>query len=115
MHRRDIVPGIVVVDDHQRTGIVRQKEPRPPAEWLAQLAHAEQVAALPIDVQWWGILPLTGGYVLCPEPLLTPQRKATYEDFLTAVDHGNSAARRSLAKLFPEFTEKAVGELDALS
>jgi len=101
-----IRPGVVVRDDHQRIGIVRQREPRPAAKWLSELEHVEQVAALPVDVAWWGVLPLDGGYVLCPEPLLLPLREATYEDFLAAVDCGNESARRSLADLFPQYVER---------
>jgi hypothetical protein len=109
-----IVPGLVVVDDHKRTGIVRQKEGRPSAKWLAELDHADEVAALPADVPWWGILPLTGGYILCPQPLLTAVRQATYDDFLVAVDHANEAARRSLAELFPEFVARAAAAVRAV-
>jgi hypothetical protein len=98
---------MVVQDDHHRVGIVRQRETRPTAKWLSELEHADQVAALPAGVVWWGVLPLDGGYVLCPEPLLVPLRVATYEDFLAAVDCGNERARRSLAELFPEYVERA--------
>ncbi len=100
-------PGLVVRDDHDREGIVRQRERRPSGKWLADLVHAEEVARLPSDVPWWGVLPLEGGYVLCPEPLLVPLRAATYEDFMTAVEYGNESARRSLAELFPEYVERA--------
>ncbi len=102
-----IRPGVVVRDDHDRVGIVRQRENRPDAKWRAQLLHAEDVAALPEDVAWWGVLPLEGGYVRCPEPFLVPLRGATYEDFLAAVEYGNEAARLSLAELFPEYVARA--------
>ncbi len=50
---------------------------------------------------------MSGGYILCPEPLLVPLRLATYEDFLAAVDYASEPARRSLAELFPEYVERA--------
>jgi hypothetical protein len=102
-----IAPRLVVMDDYKRIGIVRRKEPRPTTKWIAEQQHAEQIAALPPDVDWWGVLPLTGGYILCPEPFLEPLRQATYEDFLTAVEYGNQDACRSLADLFPDFVNRA--------
>lgn len=106
-----IKPGLLLLDDHNRTGIVRQLEPRPSAKWLRELVHADEVAALPVDVRWWGVLPLDGGYVLSPEPMLRPIRETSYEDFFAAVEGGNEAARRSLAELFPDYVRRAAARI----
>jgi hypothetical protein len=57
-------------------------------------------------------MPLTGGLVIVPEEALEPLRPATYEDFLTAVDHANVPGRRSRADLFPEFVRRAAEEVE---
>jgi hypothetical protein len=107
-------PGLLVKDDHSRIGIVRQPEKVPSRRWLQELEHAEQVAALPADVRWWGVLPLDGGYVISPEPFLEVLREATYEDFLAAVDHANDVARRTLADLFPDYVRRIVSGGDGV-
>ena len=52
-----------------------------------------------------------GATFSAPEPLLRPLRDATYDDFLIAVDHGNEAARKSLAELFPAYVLRAAASV----
>ena len=55
-------------------------------------------------------MPLDGGLVLVPEPLLEVIRPASYEDFLVAADHANVAGRKYLATLFPEYVDRVLVE-----
>jgi hypothetical protein len=102
-----IKPGILVRDNYHREGIVVGEEPRPSREWIAEQVD-QQPASLPLETRWWAVLPLGGGMVLAPEPLLHPIRAATYDDFMTAIDHGNAKARLTLAKLFPDYVRRVV-------
>ena len=80
--------------------ILIAREPRPSAVWLAE--QHDQRCRDHADSQWWSAMPLTGGLLLVPEPLLRLSRVATREDILTAVDHANHATRRRIASLFPD-------------
>lgn len=103
-----VAPGTVVLDDHKRLGIVAEKRPQPSAAWLAEQRHP--VSEAHVGAQWWAVMPLTGGLILSPEPLLQPLRRASYEDFTEAVEGANEHGRRSLATLFPEYVQRALGK-----
>jgi hypothetical protein len=99
-----ISPGAVVKDQYGRIGIVVREDSKPSAAWIKEQVH------LPDGIEaeaarWWAVAPLTGGMSLTPGLCLSFVRAATYEDFLTAVDHSTQSGRRALAALFPEFTE----------
>ena len=87
-----------MIDDSERTK-------RPSQAWLrAQLHPITEGAAA---AAWWKVLPLEGGLILSPEPLLTPIRRTTYEDFIAAVEGANIEGRKRLAALFPEYVGRA--------
>ena len=103
--------GTVVRDSLRREGIVLSEDSGPPGNWLAEQAD-RRLADLPSGTRWWSVLVLHGGMVLVPEPLAQAVRMATYDDFLIAVDHGSPESRLALAKLFPEFVQRAMAKVD---
>jgi len=104
-----ISTGAVVRDPFGREGIVCDKEPAPPEDWINEQAKAEEIRNLG-PVNWWGVMPFGGGYLLFPEPMLEWLRPASYEDFLAAADGANVPARESLAKMFPEYLNRLLSE-----
>jgi hypothetical protein len=101
-----IRPGLLVRDRYDRLGIVRDRAKRPSESWLRD--QERPISDEHASGAWWTVLPLTGGAVLSPEPLLTPLRQATYEDFLQAVESANQAGVKSLAALFPDYAQTAL-------
>ncbi len=97
----------VVRDSLNREGIVCSREPRPTRSWLDAQDDSAEIKALAPDVEWWGMMPFDGGYLLCPGPHLKWLRDATYEDFLLAVDHAGTEGRLQLAQLFPHYLRRA--------
>ena len=93
-------------------GIVCQKDPPPPDDWIDEQANADSLRRLgnKNDIAWWGVMPFDGGFALCPEPLLSFLRPASYEDFLRAADMANPAGRATLLTLFPEFVDRLLAE-----
>jgi hypothetical protein len=105
-----IIPiGTVVRDPFGRVGIVCKREPVPPDDWIDERVKADEIKKLG-EVSWFGVMPFGGGYVLFPEPMLERLRKATYEDFLSAVDGAGVPGRASLAKIFPDFVDRLLRE-----
>jgi hypothetical protein len=96
----------VVVTARRLECIVIRKEEQPEATWLGEQADERLLAFK--DEQWWALMPLKGGVLLMPEPLIDPVRKATYDDVMEAVEHANESGRRTLARLFPTFVAKAI-------
>jgi len=105
-----ITPTAVVKDQYGRISIVIRRDKRPSAKWLTEQVHLP-AAALSENTSWWAAAPLTGGVALVPEQCLTYIRAATYEDFITAVDHSTVGGRRVLADLFPQFAAIALEKL----
>ena len=101
--------GAVVRDSLGREGIVCSKEARPSQAWLKEQVNLSSDYRT-TEVQWWGVMPFGGGYLLCPEPELAWLRSATFEDFLTLVDTATVHGRERLAKLFPQFVDRVIGE-----
>jgi len=97
--------GVVVRDPMGREGIVLSKEGDPPRDWLEEQVNVEQIKGLGPNIEWWGVMPFDGGYLLLPGPLLTWLREATFEDFLRAVDHAGLEGRLGLAKVFPHYVD----------
>lgn len=97
--------GAVVRDSMLREGIVLSKEAAPPPDWLEEQVNAEDIKALGPNIQWWGVMPFDGGYLLLPAPMLTRLRDASFEDFLRAVDHAGLEGRLGLAKVFPHYVD----------
>jgi len=95
--------GAVVRDNLGREGIVLSREKAPPQEWIDEQIDADEVRKLGTMVNWWGVMPFDGGYLLCPEPMLTWLRVATYEDFVMVADHAGVEGRLSLVKVFPHY------------
>lgn len=108
MTQERIAIGSVVRDSLRREGIVLSKEKPPARDWIEEQVDAEDIMKLGRDVEWWGVMPFTGGYLLCPEPMLTWLRSATYEDFLVAADHAGIEGRASLAKTFPHYVDEVL-------
>lgn len=105
MRTEPIHLGAVVRDSMRREGIVLTKEADPPPDWLKDQVNIQEIRALGPNIQWWGVMPLDGGYLLLPGPLLTWLRDASFEDFLRAVDHAGPEGRLSLAKVFPHYVD----------
>jgi hypothetical protein len=97
--------GAVVRDTMGREGIVLSREADPPRDWLEEQVNVEQIKSLGPNIEWWGVMPFDGGYLLLPGPLLTWLRNATFEDFLRTVDHAGLEGRLSLAKVFPHYVD----------
>lgn len=104
-----LLPGQVVEVIPSAVGrVVRRGEeaitvdvaPRPAASWLREQQDPRWREHA--DARWWNVLPLTGGAILVPEPLLRLIRAATRDDVMNAVNHGNEHARRTIAQLFPD-------------
>jgi hypothetical protein len=102
--------GMLVRDDHGRQGIVCSRKERPSEDWINEQLHADDILKLDANVPWWGVMPLDGGLVLIPEPMMEVIRRASYEDFLMAAEHANVAGRKYLATLFPEYVDRVVAE-----
>ena len=110
MSEESIMIGLVVRDSFGRVGIVCSSELVPPEDWINEQLNVEEIRSLG-TVDWWGVMPLVGGgYLLCPGPMLVPLRPTSYEDFLAAVDSANISGREALAKLFPEYVNRLLGE-----
>lgn len=99
--------GSIVVDNHHRRGIVCYQEACPDEKWISEQVD-ERIRQTPQASKWWGIMPLTGGFVLCPESILRFQGQASYDDFIEAAEHANLEGRKTLAMIFPEFVKKAI-------
>lgn len=97
--------GVVVRDPMGREGIVLSKEGDPPRDWLEEQVNVEQIKGLGPSIEWWGVMPFDGGYLLLPGPLLIWLREATFEDFLRAIDHAGLEGRLGLAKVFPHYVD----------
>lgn len=93
-------------------GIVCEKDVPPPDDWIDEQVDADVLRRLgdKNGISWWGVLPFSGGMALCPEPLLSFLRPASYDDFLRAADTANPPARHRLVKLFPEFVNRLLEE-----
>ena len=102
--------GAVVRDRFGREGIVCSKEAPPSEDWLKEQVGVSDIRHLATETEWWGVMPFGGGYLLCPEPELEWLRSATFEDFLALVDTATVHGRERLAKLFPHFVERLLGE-----
>jgi hypothetical protein len=105
-----IQAGYLVRDSRGRPGIVCTRKDRPSEDWIDEQLDAEDIRRLDQDVPWWGVIPLDGGLVLVPEPMLEVIRPAAYEDFLVAADHANIAGRKYLATLFPHYVDRVLAE-----
>jgi hypothetical protein len=105
MKSGEVALGAVVRESLGREGIVLSREDTPPQTWLDEQVDADEVKKLGPDVRWWGVMPFRGGYLLCPEPMLTWLRPASFEDFLRAVEHTGVDGRLKLAKVFPQYVD----------
>ena len=101
--------GVVVRDHYGRVGIVLTKQPTPAQDWIDDQRNVADIKSLgPTD--WWGVMPLDGGYAWAPGPHLTYLRDATYDDFLAAADAANVSGRERLAKTFPDYVNRVIAE-----
>jgi hypothetical protein len=105
--------GAVVRDRFGREGIVCSKEATPSEDWINEQVWFEKTTALGRDVQWWGVMPFGGGYLLCPEPELVWLRPASYEDFRALADTASIHGRERLAKTFPHFVDRLLKERES--
>lgn len=98
--------GDVVRDRFGREGIVCTLEPEPSSDWKREQVGGAEIEKLPRDTRWWGVLPFGGGYLLCPDVELSRLRRASYDDFLAAVDTAGPSGRTRLALTFPDFVDQ---------
>jgi hypothetical protein len=89
-------------------GIVLSRESAPAQDWIEEQVDAQEIKKLGPDVRWWSVMPFRGGYLLCPEPMLTWLRPASYEDFLSVVEHTGVDGRLKLVKVFPHYVDLAL-------
>jgi hypothetical protein len=99
------IPDVVREGD---IGILVGKEPQPPAKRLAEQHDARWRAHA--AAEWWAVMPLNGGLLLVPEPLLRPLRAATRDDVMFAVDHANDHGRCTIADLFSDIVADVLRE-----
>ncbi|MEW6365022.1 MAG: hypothetical protein AB1714_10335 [Acidobacteriota bacterium] len=97
--------GTVVRDSFGPEGIVWSKKEPPAEEWTHAVVDEHAIAKIGPSVRWWGVMPFGGGYLRCPEPMLTRLRTATSEDFLLTADHAGVPGRLRLAKVFPDYVD----------
>jgi hypothetical protein len=105
---RDFIQGVSRQPEPE-LGILVRRAPRPSAAWLAEQVDSRM--RFHSQNQWWSVMPLGGGLILVPEPLLVSLGRATREQVMQAVDHGNVAARRTIAELFPEIVAELLQNL----
>jgi len=109
MNASSIKLGVVVRDVFGRTGIVLTRKPEPDQEWIDDQVNSADIKRLG-PTEWWGVMPLDGGFARAPGPLLNYLREATYEDFLLAADNANIAGRKYLVKVFPNYVDQLLAE-----
>jgi hypothetical protein len=110
MNREAISVGVVVRDSFGREGIVCSEEVAPAENWINEQIGSGEIRRSGGAVQWWGIMPFGGGYLLCPQPELQRLRPASYDDFLAAADTGGADGRECLAKIFPHYVDRLLKE-----
>ena len=103
---REIQPRDLIIDNHDRIGIVTHEAETPDASWIADQRDTS-VRALVGTCRWWHVLPLSGGSVIVAEPHASYVRTATLQDALSAVAGGNDSAAQLLLALFPELRDWA--------
>jgi hypothetical protein len=114
MTKQELSIGSVARDRFGREGIVCSGEEPPPKDWIDEQVGAEKIKAHEAaSLRGWGVMPFSGGYLLCPEPELECLRMATYEDSLVAVETAGVPGRERLAKTFPHYADRAVAERDS--
>lgn len=101
--------GVVVRDTFGRVGIVLTRKPQPDEKWIDDQVNSTDIKRLG-STEWWGVMPLDGGFARAPSPLLTYLREATYEDFILAADNANSAGRKYLIEVFPTFVDRLLAD-----
>jgi len=110
MNREVISVGVVVRDSFGREGIVCSRGEAPAADWINEQVGSDKIRKLGRAVQWWGVMPFGGGYLLCPEPELEWLRPASYEDFLAAADTAGVDGGECLTKIFPHYVDRLLKE-----
>jgi len=95
--RRGLRPGDLATDNLARQGIVVEVCPCPDQAWL-RMQRDRRVAAHR-SARWWKLLPLSGGAVLVPEPLLEGRGRPTSLQHAVAARNANEHARRTLERL----------------
>ena len=103
---RGLKPRDLILDNHNRLGIVVERTSRPSQSWI--LEQRDTSVRTLGDCNWWNVMPLEGGLVIVPEPQAQLQREATMEDALRAVEYGNEPAVKTLLSLFPELRTVAL-------
>ena len=96
----------VIIDNHEREGIVVERDKRPTDAWIRDQKD-RRISSLSEDEVWWRVFPFAGGSVLVPQSLAVRLRTANYDDVMKAIDGANQHARRELAFIFPEVLEAA--------
>ncbi len=107
--KKELKIGSIVQDPYGRIGIVCSFEPDPQKSWIKDQLLYSKISKLD-NINWLGVMPLKGGYVLFPEEMLIFLRMITYKDFIQAADHAGPPSREALVKLFPEFINRLLTE-----
>ena len=103
-----MTPGVIVevvppdlpgIERTGEEGILVGREARPDDSWLRQ--QFDRRWRDHADADWWAVMPLRGGLILVPEPLLRFLRSGSKDDVMMAVDHANDHGRRTIASLYP--------------
>ncbi|HEX6811334.1 MAG TPA: hypothetical protein VF384_06915 [Planctomycetota bacterium] len=94
---RALRPGMLVVDNHDRDGIVVASRPCPDAEWLA--AQRDRRVLRHRQAAWWTIFPLSGGSVYAPSRLMRLVGRPTRMQHAIAWRNANEHARKKLRQL----------------
>ena len=104
-----LTPGVVVevipaevpgLRRRGKEGILVGRHAEPPEDWLRSQQDSRWREYR--DACWWKVLPLEGGSLLVPEPVLRPVRRPSYNDVMTAVTYANEHGRRTIAGLYPD-------------
>ena len=102
---RPLRPRDLILDNHNCPGIVIRLADKPDPGWI-RMQRDTRVRDLG-DCAWWKVIPLDGGSILVPEPLVRFQREATPEDVRAALSEANAAGAETILNLFPELRDAA--------
>jgi hypothetical protein len=95
-----MAPGDLVVDNLGRFGIALQEGDCPAADWLA-LQHDRRVVRHR-RARWWQLLPMSGGSVMAPSPMLRRLGRPSPLQVAIAAHNATAFGRKTLCGLFGE-------------
>lgn len=96
-----IKPRDLIADNLGRLGIVMEQAETPAPGWI-KIQKDIRIHELPSDTVWWHIIPLDGGGIEAPEPLIQFVRRANYEDICKAYKNSNYSGRLGIEELLQQ-------------